>query len=106
MGMKWIELVFRQRSISQSELYRDIVEPAGREAAIEMPQPRNDHSDDWDVDIGPRLIEDEEVKALSFGKTHASSRLFACVETAERRTEGWLDRWLVAWGQEGMVLQA
>src|SRR5215469_3649351 len=106
MGVKWIELVFRQRSISQSKLYRDIIKPAGREATIEMPQSWNDHSDDWDVYIGPRLIEDEEVKTLSFGKMHASGHLLACVETAERRAEGWLDRWMVAWGQKGMVLQA
>ena len=64
MGVKWIELVFRQRSISQSKLYRDVVKPAGREAAIEMPQSWNDHSDDRDVDIEPRLIEDEEVNVL------------------------------------------
>jgi len=71
-----------------------------------MPQSWNDHSDDRDVYIGPRLIEDEEVKTLSFGKMHASGHLLACVETAERRAEGWLDRWMVAWGQKGMVLQA
>ena len=53
-----------------------------------MSQSWNDHSDDWHVYIGPRLIEDEEVKALSFGKMHASGHLFACVETAECRTEG------------------
>ena len=63
MGMKRVELAFRQRPVAQSELYRNIVKPARREAAIEMPQPRNDHSDDRDFDVGPRLIEDEEIEA-------------------------------------------
>ena len=47
--MNRIELVFRQRPVSQSELYRNIVKPARPEAAIEMPHSRNsrnDHSDD------------------------------------------------------------
>ena len=68
MGVNWIELVFRQRPVSQSELDRNIVKPAGREAAIEMPQSRNDHSDDRDLDVGARLIEDEEVEALALGE--------------------------------------
>src|ERR1700731_1418158 len=57
--LKRIELAFRQRPVSQSELYRDIVEPARGQAAIEMPQSRDDHSDDRDLDVGARLIEDE-----------------------------------------------
>ena len=36
LRVKRIELVLRQRSIAQFELYWDIVKPAGREAAIEM----------------------------------------------------------------------
>ena len=67
MGVNRIELVFRQRPVAQSELYRNIVKPARREAAIEMPQSRNDHPDDRDLDVGTRLIEDEEIEALSLG---------------------------------------
>ena len=91
MGVNWIELVFRQRPVPPSELYRNIVKPAGREAAIEMPQSRNDHSDDRHLDVGARLIEDEEIEALSLGETHAGGHLLARVET--RRTSepkpGW-----------------
>ena len=87
MGVNWIELVFRQRPVPQSELDRNIVKPARREAAIEMPQSRNDHSDDRDVDVGTRLIEDEEVEARSLGEMHAGGHLLARIETAELRAE-------------------
>src|SRR5271168_3011067 len=63
MGVNRIELVFLQRPVTQSELYWHVVEPAGREAAIEMPQSRNDHPDDRSLDVGTRLIEDEEIEA-------------------------------------------
>jgi hypothetical protein len=46
------KFAFRQRPIQQSELYRNIVKPARSEAAIEMPQSRNDHSDDVDLNVG------------------------------------------------------
>jgi hypothetical protein len=36
LRVKRIELVLRQRSIAQFELYWDIVKPAGRETPIEM----------------------------------------------------------------------
>src|SRR6266508_3488211 len=106
MGMKWIEFVFRQRPVSQSELYRNIVKPARREAAIEMPHPRNNHSDDRDVDVGARLIQDKKVEALAFRETHAGGHLLARVVTAEFGADIQLDCWMVAWRQEGMVRQA
>ena len=59
-----VEFVFLERPFEPSELYRNIVKPAGRETAIEMPQSRNDHSDDRHLDVGARLIEDEEIEAL------------------------------------------
>ena len=68
MGVKRIELAFRERPVAQSELDRNIVKPARREAAIEMPQSRNDHPDDRDLDVGTRLIEDEEIEARSLGE--------------------------------------
>jgi hypothetical protein len=61
MGMNWIELIFRKRPVLQSQLYRNIVKPARREATIEMPHARNDHSDNRDADVGASLIEDQDV---------------------------------------------
>src|SRR5215475_8528709 len=69
MGKNGIDLVFRQRPIPPPELHGNVVEPAGRETAIEMAQSRNDHPHDRNIDIGPRLIEDEEVEALLHGVT-------------------------------------
>ena len=83
MGMKRIDFVFRQRSVAQSELYRNIIKPARREAAIKMPHSRNDHPDNRNVDVRPRLIEDEEVEALPLGQTYAGIHLLARVETAD-----------------------
>ena len=92
--MKRIELVFRQRPVSQSELYRNIVKPARREAAIEMPQSRNDHPDDRDLDVGTRLIEDEEVEALlAWRDARRRSPARACRDgrTSSRSSVGPLD---------------
>ncbi len=77
--MKRIELVFRQRPVAQSELHWNIVKSAWREAPIKMPHARNDHSDDRDVDVGPCLIEHQEIEALSLGNTDAAGHLFARV---------------------------
>src|SRR5208282_5978551 len=106
MGMNRIELVFRQRLVAPAELDRNIVKPARREAAIEMPQSRNDHSDHRDLDIGARLIEDKEIEARSLGEPHATHHLLARVVMVERRAGPRLDRRTVAWRQIGMVLQA
>jgi hypothetical protein len=48
-----------------------------------MPQPRNDHSDDWNVDVGPCLIENEEIKALALGDVDARDHLLARVKLIE-----------------------
>ena len=74
-----------ERRISQAELDRDFVEPARREAAVEMPQPRDDHPHDRHRDIGPRLIEDQEIEALALRKRNASDDLLARVEPAKAR---------------------
>src|SRR5882672_4923342 len=104
--MERVELAFQQRLIPQSKLYRNIVKPAGCEAAIEMPQSWNDHSDDRDLDVGARLIENEEVEARLLGETHADAHLFVRSETAELRAEVQRSRAIVvAWRQERMVLQ-
>src|SRR5271169_6606394 len=106
MGVNRIELVFLQRPVTPSELYRHIVKPAGREAAIEMPQPRNDHSDDRRLDVGTRLIEDEEIEAGVLRQGDACRHLLARVETAKLRAEFRLGHRISARRQIGMVLQA
>ena len=106
MGMNRIELVFLQRPVSQSEFDRHIVKPATREAAIEMPQSRNDHPDDRRLDVGTGLIEDEEIEARSLRDGHAGRRLLARIEMAKLRAELRLDHRISAWRQIGMVLEA
>ena len=104
--MNRIELAFRRRPVAQSELDRNIIKPARREAAIEMPHPRNDHARDRNTDVGTRLIENEEVEACAPDRLHAGRHLLARVEPAERRVGAGLDRRIAAWRQIGMVLQA
>ena len=36
-----------------------------------MPQPRHDHPDDGDLNVGPRLVEHEEIEAGAPGDIHA-----------------------------------
>src|ERR1700686_2624996 len=105
MRQKRRQFVFRARPIQQSELDRNVVKPARPEAAIEMPQSGNDHPDDGDADVGPRLIEDEEIEARARGDIDAGVDLPASiVEKARRPTGAWLHR--AVWRQEGIVLQA
>ena len=85
--MKWIEFVFRKWSVAESELYRDIIKPARREAAIKMPHSRNNYPDNRNVDVGTRLIEDEEIEARLLREGDAGRRLFARVEMAELGAE-------------------
>src|SRR5215468_5704587 len=69
--VKRVELMFRQWPVPHPELYRNVIKTARREASVKMPQSRNDHSDDRNVDVGASLIENEEVEALSLSETHA-----------------------------------
>ena len=90
LRVKWIELFFRQRPVAQSKLYRDIVKPARREAAIEMPQSRNNHPDDRDLNVGAGLIEHEEIEALLLRETTQAitwSRLSSSLKFES--TSGW-----------------
>src|SRR5262245_24375780 len=79
LGVKRVELIFRQRPVSPSKLDRNIVKATGTEAAVEMTQSRNDHSDDRDLDIRARLIEDKEIETRGPG-----------AETMERRPDSML----------------
>jgi hypothetical protein len=81
--MKRVELLFRKRAVSPSKLDRDVIKSTGREAAIEIPQTRNGHSDDRDLDTGARLSEDGEIEAGALGDVHASGHLLARVENTE-----------------------
>src|SRR5271154_1134551 len=87
LGVNRIEIAFRHRPVKPSELDRDVVKPAGREATIEMPQSRNDYAHDWDLDVGTRLIEDKEIETQSFDEVHAGHHLLALVEAAELRVQ-------------------
>src|SRR5688500_10685258 len=98
-----IELVFRQRPVAQSERYWNIVQPARREAAIEMPQARNEHPHDGNLDIGARLIEDQEIVARAPGEAHASGHLLALVELAELGVKVRSDDRTAARRQKGIV---
>src|ERR1700693_2753706 len=100
------KFAFRQRPIQPSELYRNIVKPARSEAAIEIPQCRNDHSDDLDRNGGPRLIEDEEIEAGSPGDVDAGVYLRTrIVDRAEFRAEARGGRRIANGRQEGIVLK-
>src|SRR5712671_286700 len=105
MRVDRIERAFRQRPVAQAELDRNVVKPARREAAIEMPQPRYDHADDRDLDVGARLVEDEEIEALALGDTDAGGHLLARFETVERCVRGRWGQGLAARHQEWMVRQ-
>src|SRR5262249_13680725 len=105
VGVHRIELVFRQWPVSQSQLDRNIVKPAWREAAIEMPQSGNDHPDDGDPDVGARLVEHEKIEALARGKSHASHHLLAFIEAAEFGAEIQSSRRIAVRYQIGMVAQ-
>ena len=60
--MEGIELGFLQRPLAQAEFDRHVIEPAGSETTIEMPQSRNDHPDDRNLDVRAGLVEDEEIE--------------------------------------------
>ena len=68
LGVKRIKITFGHRPFAPSEFYRDIVEPARRKAAIEMAHPRNDHARDRNADVGPRLVEHEEIETGAPGR--------------------------------------
>src|SRR6185437_6148990 len=61
MGEERREFALRYRAIAQSQLYRNIIEPTRPEAAIEVPQARHDDADDGDLDVGPGLVEHQEI---------------------------------------------
>src|SRR5258708_13372878 len=72
-----------------------------------MPQSGNDLSDDRDLDVGPGLIEDEEIEACAPGDIDAGEHLIArVVDRTDICAGARLDRRMAAWRQKGMVPQA
>ena len=77
--MERIEFVFLWWPVSQSKLYGDVVKPARREAAIEVPQSRNNYPDDRNLDVGACLVEDEEIEnSLAWRRARKPSLARAC----------------------------
>src|SRR4030095_13098876 len=92
-------------AIQQSKPHGNVVKPARRKAAIEMPQAWNEHSNDRDLNVGPRLVEHEEIvtclgRDLDTG-IHLIARIVVNLEVGSRRN----DR-LFARDQEWMIFQA
>jgi len=99
------QFAFQSWPVQQSELHRHVVEAAGREAAIEMTQARNQHPDDGNLDIGPCLVEHEEIIACTGGDLDAGNdlvpRIVVQLEAWRRR-----DDRALAWSQERIIFQA
>src|SRR3954470_11971606 len=85
MRVDGIELALWRRSVAPSKLHRNIVEPAPREATIEVAHPRNDHARDRNANVGARLVEHEEVKAGPPDGFDTGHHLLARIETIEGR---------------------
>src|SRR3954470_5595427 len=85
MRVDGIELALWRRSVAPSKLHRNIVEPARREATIEVAHPRNDHARDRNANVEARLVEHEEVEASPPDGLDTSHHLLARIETVERR---------------------
>src|ERR1700722_11837322 len=105
MRMKRIELAFRDRLVAQAELDRHVVKPARPETAIEMAQARNDDADHRRLDIGPGLIEHQEIEAGALGDVHASQSLLTRVEAAEFHIDLRPDRRFAVRDQIGVLLE-
>src|ERR1700733_1229019 len=65
LGMRHVrrQFVLRQRHLAQAELHGNVVESAGPEAAIEMPQTGNDDPGNRGFNVRSCLIENEQVEA-------------------------------------------
>src|SRR5262249_34020373 len=71
------QFVFPERLVEQAHPHRDIVQPARREALVEMPQSRREHAHHGDADVGPRLVEHEEIVPGPRGHLDAGLDLLA-----------------------------
>ena len=103
--MKWIELGFCRRPLSQSELDGDVVEPAWREAAILVAQPGHDNPDHGNANIRPRLIKDEKIECMALGERYAGMHLLAPTQARETRGPGEPGDGSTMPAQKGMIAQ-
>ena len=65
--MERIQIGFPQRPFAQAQFDRHIIETPGSETAIDMPHSGHDHPDNGNVDVGPGLVENEEIQAKTRG---------------------------------------
>src|SRR5450631_2087110 len=105
VGKERRKFVFRHRITPQSQFYRHIVKPAGREAAIKVPQAGNDHPDHGNLDVGTRLVEHQEIEAGATGDLDAGLDLFAGVVKGDLQVAVGLDGLGAGGHQERIVLQ-
>src|ERR1700693_206387 len=103
--MQRIELALRHRSLEPSKLDRHVVEPAGRKPPIEMSQARDDDTHDRNRDVGPCLVEHEEIEPRAPGNLDAGLGLLAGVELPELRIGIGPHRRTAARQQIGMIAQ-
>src|SRR5689334_11496891 len=82
-GKVRVELALRYRAVAKSDLDGNIVQPAGREAAVEVPQRGNDYSDNGHPDVGAGLVQNKEIEALSLDEFDAGKHLRSVIELAE-----------------------
>src|SRR3954471_10531472 len=100
-----IQRALRNRAITKSDLDGNIVQPAGREATIEVPHSGDDHPDNRHPDVGPGLVQHDEIETLLLDELDAGDHLLSVVEMAEIGPGGGRDRSIVAWQEVGMLVQ-
>src|SRR5215212_9069095 len=100
-----IQLALRNRVITKSDLDGNIVQPAGREATIEVPHSGDDHPDNGHPDVGPGLVQHDEIETLLLDELDAGDHLRSVVEMAEIGPGGGRDPSIVAWQEVGMLVQ-
>src|SRR5437868_4001429 len=107
MRKEWREFAFRQWSIEQTELYRNVIKSARPETAVEVPQAGDDHPRDRDLDVRSGLIEHEEIVARPPGDLDAGIDLIArVVERHIIDAELRHNRRVACRDQERIILQA
>ena len=64
--MRRIQFLFLQRTIDPAHAHGDVEQAAGREAGPRRSESGQDDLDHRQTDLGPRLVEDEDVEAAGF----------------------------------------
>src|SRR6185437_8516826 len=81
--MERVQTGLPQSPFAQAELDRHVIESPRSEAAMEMPQSRNNYPDNGNPDVRPGLIDNKEIQAATFGKLDASKDLVAPIEVGK-----------------------